>query len=663
MELSEIKGIGEKTLKLFSKLNIYSIDDLVNYLPYRYEIVKRSDLKLLNDGDKIIIDGVIESIPTLYHINRKLDKMSFRLNSGENLFNITIFNRGYLKSSLKIGKVVTVIGKYNKKNNSITANDIKLMELGDKITIEPIYHKSSGISNKQINNYINVGLENYQCLDYIPEILKLKYQFIDKKRALQLIHNPSDLNKLKQARLRFKYEELFIFMLKMNMLKNKKKTNFGLERNLDEKNLNSFIMKLPFTLTTDQIKAGEVILKDLNSKIAMNRLIQGDVGSGKTIVAFIAIYLNFLAKYQSALMAPTEILAIQHYHNFLNLFKDYDINCRLLTGKTTAKEKQQIYDDLANGKVDVIIGTHALISEKVTYHNLGLVITDEQHRFGVKQRENLYNKGITPDTLYLSATPIPRTYAITLYGDMDISSIRTMPSGRKPVTTYLKSTKEIKDVLTMMYKELQLNHQIYVVAPLIEESENSNLENVNQLEEKMTLAFGKKFNIGVLHGKMSNNEKDLVMNKFKNNDIQILISTTVIEVGVDVKNATMMVIFDSYRFGLSTLHQLRGRVGRNDLDSYCILISDHETERLKILTKTNDGFKISEEDFKLRGSGDLFGVKQSGDMCFNVADVKRDFDLVLRAKEDSELFFKNGEYEEKCNEHIRLLLEHSNKIS
>lgn len=663
MELSSIKGIGEKTLKLFSKLDICSIDDLVNYLPYRYEVVKRSDVNPLNDGDKIIIDGVIENIPILYHINRKLDKMSFRINSSDAIFNITIFNRGYLKSSLKIGKIVTIIGKYSKKNSSITASEIKLMELGNKVTIEPIYHKVSGISNKQLNNYINIGLESYRCLDYIPEDLKEKYHFIDKKRSLELLHNPTDLSKLKQARLRFKYEELFIFMSKMYMLKNNKKNNIGLKRKLDKSSLDNFIAGLPFELTTDQLKASEVILKDLNSEMAMNRLIQGDVGSGKTIVAFIAIYLNYLSGYQGALMAPTEILAIQHYHNFLSLFEGYNINCCLLTGKTTPKEKRQIYADLANGNVNVVIGTHALISDNVLYHNLGLVITDEQHRFGVKQRENLYNKGLTPDTLYLSATPIPRTYAITLYGDMDISSIRTMPSGRKPVATYLKTSNEIKDVLMMMYKELCLNHQIYVVAPLIDDSENSDLENVKKLEEKMNLAFGKKFDVGILHGKMNNNEKDLVMNSFKNNEIQILISTTVIEVGVDVKNATMMVIFDSYRFGLSTLHQLRGRVGRNDLASYCLLISDRETERLKILTQTNDGFQISEEDFKLRGSGDLFGIRQSGDMCFNVADVKRDFDLVLRAKEDSESFFKNGEYGVERNKHIRLLLEQNNKIS
>ena len=655
MNLDDIKGIGIKTKTLLNKININDIETLINYLPYRYEIIKRSDISSLEDNEPIIIDGILENIPALYRINKRLDKMTFRISTDTMLFNVIIYNRGFLKTSLKVGMNITVIGKYSLKNNTITASDIKLRSLGEKVFIEPIYHKVNGISDKQLNSYILDALDNYDVIDYIPLELQEKYHFIAKKKALNYLHRPNDLKYLNKALERSKYEELFIFMLKMQMLKNNKKTNLGLKRNLDINVLNK--LKLPFELTNDQKKAVNIIFNDLNSEIAMNRLLQGDVGSGKTIVAFIAIYLNHLANYQSALMAPTEILAIQHYNNFTNLF---DIKCALLTGKTTLKEKKKIYDDLKNGKISVIIGTHALISDNVIYNNLGLVITDEQHRFGVKQRENLYNKGITPDILYLSATPIPRTYAITLYGDMDISSIHTMPKGRKKVTTLLKTNKEIKDVLTIMYDELLKHHQIYVVAPLIEDN-NSDMENVVKLEEKMNLAFGKKFKVGTLHGKMDNKVKEEVMQDFKKGLIDILISTTVIEVGVDVKNATTMVIFDSYRFGLSTLHQLRGRVGRNELDCYCILVSDHETARLKILTETNDGFKISEEDFKLRGSGDLFGIKQSGDMNFNVADIKKDYDILLRAKEDSEVFFKNGSLEE--NKEIKNLLALSSRIS
>lgn len=661
MDLSTIKGIGDKTVKLLNKLSIYDTLDLVNYLPYRYEIIKRSDLNNLSDNDKIIIDGIVENIPNVYHINKKLNKMSFRINSGTMLFNVTIFNRSYLKSSLKIGKTVTVMGKYSKKNNSITASDVKLLELGNKVFIEPIYHKVSGLSDKQINNYINKVIDN-KVIDYIPDIFKTKYKFMDKSMALNCLHNPTSLTDLKNARTRFKYEELFVFMLKMSYLKSRRGHDLGIKRNIDIDKLNEIISNLPFELTVDQKKVINIIYSDLNSDIAMNRLLQGDVGSGKTIVAFLTMYLNSLSGYQSALMAPTEILAVQHYNNFKSLFKDSGLSCCLLTGKTPNKEKKKIYSLLEEGKIDVIIGTHALISENVVYKNLGLVITDEQHRFGVKQRENLYNKGFTPDTLYMSATPIPRTYAITLYGDMDISSIKTMPKGRKPVVTLLKNNEHIKDVLELMYEQLKKHHQVYVVSPLIDD-DTDEFDSVYKLEEKMNKAFGKVCKIGVLHGKLNNDLKDEVMNKFKNNEIQILISTTVIEVGVDVSNATMIVIFDSYRFGLSTLHQLRGRVGRNDLESYCILVSDKETKRLEILTKTNDGFKISEEDFKLRGSGDIFGIRQSGDMSFSVADVKRDFNVVLRAKEDSEYFFKSKEYLKENNVDIVNLLKKDNKIS
>ena len=334
-------------------------------------------------------------------------------------------------------------------------------------------------------------------------------------------------------------------------------------------------------------------------------------------------------------MAPTEILATQHFSNLKDIFKDYNLSMALLTGSTPKKEKDLIYEELKNGDIDIIVGTHALIQEDVTYHNLGLVITDEQHRFGVNQRANLQNKGQKPDTLYMSATPIPRTYALTIYGDMDVSTIKTRPKGRKKIKTVVKTNKEIKDVLEMMYEELKQGHQIYVIAPLIEESENSDLTNVNDLKEKMTLAFGSKYKIDLVHGKMASAAKELIMNEFLQNKVQILISTTVIEVGVDVPNATMMVIFNAERFGLSTLHQLRGRVGRSELQSSCILISDNDTKRLEIMESTNDGFEISEEDFKLRGHGDLFGTKQSGDMTFKIADLKADYKILLQAREDS----------------------------
>ena len=642
MQLEDIKGIGKTTIKYLNELGIYDADDLITYYPFRYEITQNTDIHNLNDGDKVVIGGIVENVPTVIHFNRKLNKMSFHLNTGEFITNITIFNRAFLKDKLNVGHAVTIIGKYDQKHNSITASDIKF-GLIEGTLIEPIYHSSFKINSSKISKIIKSVLDKVKPKDYIPDSFIRKYHFMDKQEAIKIVHNPKDKEKLKKALARLKYEELFMYMMKISYLKKSKKQSDGLSRNVSYDQVLEIVDSLPFKLTKDQLKSVKDIYDDLTSSNRMNRLLQGDVGSGKTIVSFIALYINYLAGYQGALMAPTEILASQHYQNFLKLFPN--LNVVLLTGKLKAKEKKEAKALIESGKANIIIGTHALISEDVTYHNLGLVITDEQHRFGVAQRGNLKNKGITPDILYMSATPIPRTYALTLYGDMDISSIRTMPSGRKPVKTYVKTNKEIKDVLYMMLDQIKAHHQIYVIAPLIEESDKIDLEDVYKLEEKMKRAFGKVCNVGIMHGKMTPKEKDEVMDEFKQNKIQILISTTVIEVGVDVANATMIVIFDSYRFGLSALHQLRGRVGRNDLDSYCILISDRETKRLEVLTKTNDGFKVSEEDFKLRGGGDIFGVRQSGDMNFKLADIKNDYDLLLRTKEDSETFMKSKEYD------------------
>lgn len=655
MKLEEIKRIGPKTLSLFNKIKIKDTDDLIHYYPFRYNVIKRTDLKMADNNSYVVVDGRIETKPSFYRIKKNLDKLSFKLNTGSFLVNVTLFNRGFMRLMLKETTTVTITGKYDKLHNSIVGTDIRLGLIGNKIIIEPVYHLTYGLSKKVLKKYIDVALSDYDVKEYVPEYLKEKYHFMDKKRAIYILHNPSDVDELKEALKCLKYEELFVFMLKMNYLKNNKTFKVGLKRNIEKNRVSDFIDKLPFKLTDDQSKSVDEIYDDLISSRRMNRLLQGDVGSGKTLVAIIALYINYLSNYQGALMVPTEILARQHYENIKNMLDSYGVNVCLITSKIKAKERKEIYKGLENGSINIAIGTHALISEKVKYNNLGLVITDEQHRFGVNQRAELKNKGITPDTLYMSATPIPRTYALVLYGDMDISSIRTMPSGRKKIITLLKKETEIKDVLYMMLDELKKGHQIYVVAPLIDDSEKMDLENVNALYEKMNAAFGKLYKIGLLHGKMTNEEKEDVMNSFKNNDVQILVSTTVIEVGIDVKNATMMVIFDAFRFGLSALHQLRGRVGRNELQSYCVLISNYEKERLKIMTEVSDGFEIAEQDFRLRGSGDLFGYKQSGDMAFDLSDVRKDYNLLLQAKSDVEEFVK-------CNEDVnRMLIDEINK--
>ncbi len=646
-EIKDVKGIGPKSLSLLNKLGIETIEDLVTHYPFRYDILKRGILQETEDEGHIIIDGKVESIPILMRFKAGLNKMNFRFVTPSGVVGVSIFNRAFLKNQLEVGTGITVIGKYDKKKNIITASEIKMGVLSNKEKIEPVYHCTSGLSNKNLSNYINMALLMYgrEIPEYIPSEYIEKHQFVNKRTALNIVHNPPNREKLDAAIERLKYEELFSFMFKINYLKREKKlNNKGLNREISKAEIEKFIKGLSFELTTDQVNAVREIVEDLKAPHRMNRLLQGDVGSGKTIVSFIAMYANCLAGYQSALMAPTEILATQHYNNLKELLKNTPYHIELLTGSTPKKEKQQIYEELKNGNIEFIIGTHALIQDEVEYQNLGLVITDEQHRFGVNQRTNLQNKGYMPDILYMSATPIPRTYALTIYGDMDVTFIKERPKGRKPIETYVKQESEIKDVLTMMYNELKQNHQVYVIAPLIEDNENSkDLKSVCQLKEQMQLAFKDKYNIDIIHGKMATAAKDLIMQEFVQNKIQILISTTVIEVGVDVPNATTMVIFDANRFGLSTLHQLRGRVGRGTDASQCILVSDSDTKRLKIMEKVQDGFIISEEDFKLRGHGDLFGTKQSGDMTFKIADLKQDYKILLQAKKDSEEYLKDKE--------------------
>ena len=639
-ELETIEGIGPKTKELLNKIKIYTVEDLLNYYPYRYDIIKRSDLSNLSDGDKIIIDGIVEGQPTTIYINKSLKKMIFRISTKTMILNVTLYNRAHLYQDLKSGKEVTIIGKYNKLKNTVIVSDIRFGLLPPSAKIEPIYYTTEGLTVKQISKFEATVLENdYDVIDLVPIYIEEKYNLMNKKSAIKNIHVPEDILLLKKARQRIKYEELFMYVLKINYLKNKiNNDNLAIERNIDKDKLDKFIKSLPFELTLDQDKAVNDIINDLSIKKRMNRLLQGDVGSGKTIIALIAVYANYLSKYQSALMAPTEILAVQHYEEAKKIFSKYKLNIALLTSSTSNKDKKTIYEELENGKIDLIIGTQALIQENVKYKKLGLVITDEQHRFGVNQRDTFKSKGISPDVLSMSATPIPRTYALTIYGDTDVSSIKSKPKGRKEIITVFKKEKDITDVLEMMKKELELNHQIYVVAPMIDTESDSEKESVYDLEEKMNKAFGKISKIGIIHGKLDPKDKDKVMKDFEKNKINILIYTTVIEVGVNVSNASMIVIFNANMFGLSTLHQLRGRVGRGDTQSYCVLVAKESEERLRFLENTSDGFEISEYDFQTRGEGDLFGTRQSGELGLKMANIKRDFKMLLKAKEDADEF-------------------------
>lgn len=640
--LDEIKGIGPKTILSLNSLGIYTLDDLLNYFPYRYNVLKPVSLSSASDDDQVLINGYIENPIKVFFIKKNLNKLSFKLNTGTELINVTIFNRAFVKPNLSVGKQISVLGKYNRKNNTFVANDIKLVPILRE-TIEPVYHLNAGLKRSSFIKIMDNALsKNYFVTNNIPDYLMNKYKFVDKMVAIKDIHKPINLQSIKDSKLMLIYEELFTFMLKMNYLKlNQKNVDEFYERNIKEDKVNKFIETLPFTLTNDQINAIEEIKNDFNNPKRMNRLILGDVGSGKTIVAFIALYMNYITGYQGVMMAPTEILAKQHYENMINLFKNFDLKIELLTSSTLKKTRSDIIKRLASGDIDVLIGTHSVLNDEIIFKHLGLVVTDEQHRFGVNQRNMLQKKGRLSDVLYLSATPIPRTLALTLFGDMDITEIKSKPSNRKPIETKLFKNKDIKDVLFMMLDEIKKGHQIYVVAPLIEDENETGMETVNELKNKIDTAFNHKIPVDILHGKLKNKDKEEIMNNFKDNKTKILISTTVIEVGVDVKNATMMVIFNAERFGLATLHQLRGRIGRNDLESKCILISDYDTPRLKILEESNDGFYISEKDFELRGSGDLFGVKQSGDMDFKIANMKTDFKILQQCSLDSKEFLEN----------------------
>ena len=640
MDIKNLHQVGEKTSKILNKLGIFTDDDLINYYPYRYNVYNFSNE--LIDNSTLIINVIIESNPIVSYIKKSFNRLSFRARYNERIINVVIFNRAYLKTNLTIGKNITIIGKYDFKKNIFTSSDIKFNVTNGQI--EPVYHLTKGITNNTVSKLIKDNFNNIYIKDSLPSNIISKYNLLSKKDALYNIHFANDLKMVHYAKNRLIYEELFDFSFKMNYFKNQNIRKDKEPKNIDINKINEFKKFLPFSLTTDQDNAYNEIVQDMSSNKKMNRLLLGDVGSGKTVVAVGAIYANFIAGFESTLMAPTEVLATQHYFSIKKILDKFNVAVELITGSMSKKEKESIYKRVQNKEIDLLIGTHSLLNENIIFNNLGLVITDEQHRFGVHQRFTLEDKSKCPDILYLSATPIPRTYAMTIYGDLDISYIKTKPTGRKDIITKVKKNSDIKEVLGLMLEQIKLGHQIYVVSPLVEEDESLNLTSINLLKEKLSLAFKNLFRIEIIHGKMKTNEKESIMNDFKNNQIKILIATTVIEVGIDVSNATMMVIFNAERFGLATLHQLRGRVGRSDLQSYCYLISDSDNDRLKVMEESNDGFYISQKDFEMRGHGDLFGVKQHGDMSFKLANLKNDYNILLFANEDAKKFIDSKEY-------------------
>ncbi|WP_243289911.1 ATP-dependent DNA helicase RecG [Bacillus sp. FJAT-47783] len=655
--VSVIKGIGEETTVTLFEMGIETVGQLLEYFPYRYEDYSLRDLAEVKHEEKVTVEGKVHSEPSLTYYGRKKTRLTFRLLVGNYLITVVCFNRSFLKKKLAIHQVVTVSGKWDRNRQTISLQEIFFGPYYQKNEIEPVYSVRGKLTVKTMRRFISNALENYCSLieENLPASLRTKYKLLSKKEAIRLIHNPNNREELKQARRRFVYEEFLLFQLKMQALRKfHREQSKGIEHQNETEKLQLFMKRLPFPLTSAQERVVKEILADMYSPYRMNRLLQGDVGSGKTVVAAIVMYASVISSYQAALMVPTEILAEQHADSLSNLFEHTSVTIALLTSSVKGKRRKELLERLQNGEIDILVGTHALIQEDVQFRKLGLVITDEQHRFGVEQRRVLRDKGEYPDVLFMTATPIPRTLAITAFGEMDVSVIDEMPAGRKKIETYWVKPNTLERVLQFIQKEVNKGRQAYIICPLIEESEKLDVQNAIDVHSMLTHYYKGKIKIGLMHGRLTPDEKEEVMRAFSENEVQVLVSTTVVEVGVNVPNATVMVIYDAERFGLSQLHQLRGRVGRGDEQSYCILLADPKSEtgqeRMKIMTETNDGFVLSEKDLELRGPGDFFGKKQSGVPEFKVADMVHDYRALEVARNDAALlvhsksFWESAEY-------------------
>lgn len=635
-----LSGVGEKRAGNLAELGIQTVEDLMMYYPFRYEDIQEKNLTEIQDQEKVTLKGLVVSEPVVSRYGYKKSRLQFRMMQEHAVFNVSFFNQPYLKDKIVLSEEIAVYGKWDAKRKALTGMKI----LGSKATEEfaPIYHVSKSIRQTTLVELIKASFTGYfnQLTENLPENLLEKYRLMGRKQAVFAMHFPKDQEESRQAKRRVIFEEFFLFQMQIQGLKRAEKAESqGLSILYDVEKLKQFTQKLPFELTEAQKRVTNEICRDLRSKKHMQRLLQGDVGSGKTVVAAIALYATATAGYQGALMVPTEILAQQHLESLNQLFDPLEIQTALLTGSTKAKERREILAQLASGEIDVVIGTHALIQENVAFHRLGLVITDEQHRFGVNQRKILREKGLKPDVLFMTATPIPRTLAITAYGEMDVSVIDELPAGRIPVETRWIRPPQLDSILEWVRKELAIGHQVYVICPLIEESEALDVKNATEIYEHLQQVYSPEYQVGLLHGKMKNTEKDSIMESFKEKELQILVSTTVIEVGVNVPNATVMLIMDADRFGLAQLHQLRGRVGRGADASYCILVANPKNEmgaqRMKIMTETNNGFILSEKDLELRGPGEVFGSRQSGIPQFLVGDLVTDGNILEVAREEA----------------------------
>lgn len=641
ISVKQVRGVSALKEGELHAFGIFTVKDLLEYYPYRYEDYRLRSLSAVQSGDKITVQAKVMGIPVLQRYGTK-SRLSCKMIAEDLMFTATWFNRHFLRDQLTAGREIVLNGKWEQRRMQLTVSDSEFPDQGVKRSgsLQPVYSVGAKITQTWIRKIIGQALEQYG--DMIPEILPeeilQKYHFLPRKKAILMIHQPEDTKEGQQGRQRMVYEELFLFQLKMQAFRALTKGRMdGVVHTMENAVVREFVRSLPFELTDAQKKVELEILRDMRATYCMNRLLQGDVGSGKTIIAAIALYSTVRSGFQGALMVPTEILAEQHLRSLVRLFEPFGISVGLLTGSVTGRKRKDLLAALQMGMVDVVVGTHALIQDEVFFRNLGLVVTDEQHRFGVNQRSVLRRKGYNPDVLTMTATPIPRTLAITAFGDMDVSTLTERPKGRIPITTYWVKHSLMDRVLGLIAREVDQGRQAYLICPLIEESEKLDVQNVIDLHIQMQQAFP-TYRVGLLHGRMSPAEKEEVMQAFNRNEVNLLVSTTVVEVGVDVPNATLMIIMDADRFGLSQLHQLRGRVGRGQHASFCVLIADPKSEvgqeRMRVMTETDDGFEVSRRDLDLRGPGDFFGTKQSGLPDFRLADMVSDFGVLEQARDD-----------------------------
>ncbi|KXG43704.1 ATP-dependent DNA helicase RecG [Tepidibacillus decaturensis] len=651
-EVVGVKGIGKQKADDLLGMGIRTVKDLFQYFPYRYEDYGVKKITEVSHGDKVTIEGKIYSDPLLKRLPNKKNIVSVRVVVDQFVITATWFNRAFLKNQLKAGRPILLTGKWDKYRLQITVSESEFLDRAvstKKGNLLPFYTIPTNMNQQGFRKIMMQSLQQFGLAieEYLPQDIIDQYKLYTLREAYQAIHFPKNTQDGKLARRRLVYDELLFYQISLQLFKKMNRENWeGIERNIDLQQLIPLIKTLPFELTQSQKRVLKEILHDMSQSYAMNRLLQGDVGSGKTVVAAITLYANFLTGYQGALMVPTEILAEQHLDSLKEILTPFGVEIGLLTGKLTEKQRHQMLGQLQMGMIDVIVGTHALIQEDVQFHKLGLVITDEQHRFGVEQRALLRKKGDekTPDVLYMTATPIPRTLAITAFGDMDVSTIDEYPAGRKKIETYWVKPDTFPRVLDFMEKQINQGRQAYVICPLIEESDKLDVQNAIDIHAALIQHFP-QYQIGLMHGRLHPKEKDEIMLGFSMNQIQVLVSTTVVEVGVNVPNATLMVIYDAERFGLAQLHQLRGRVGRGSEQSYCILLADPKSEtgkeRMKVMIETNDGFEIARRDLELRGPGDFFGVKQSGVPNFKLADLIEDYRTLEVARKDAEQLIQN----------------------